>query len=266
MSAVAVSSSYLMTHIKKVTLYFIFLSLYSCSTLFSYAQDKPLIFLAEELPPYHFLDSEGHASGALVDVVQVVLMQAKLPGKIEIQPFARAYQATKTQNNTFMFSMLKTPNREATFQWVGQTYKSLAVLIGLKNRQDIKLRSLESAKPYIVGTIRGYHSAHFLQENGFTEKENLSLSVTSKHLWAMLFNKRIDLVLTNYMALDRDIKKSGFDANDITPYLSLTNFPSELYISTGLTTSNETIERLASALEAIKKSGVYQQILTKYDL
>ncbi len=255
-----------MSHIKPVTLAFIFLFLYLSSTLFSYAQDKPLLFLAEELPPYHFLDSEGHASGALVEIVQAMLAEAELSGTIEIQPFARGYKTTQTQQNTFMFSMLKTPNREARFQWVGQTYKSLAVLIGLKNRQDIKLHSLESAKPYIVGTIRGYHSDHFLHENGFTEQENLSLSVTSKHLWAMLFNKRIDLVLTNYMALDRDIKKSGFDANDIAPYLSLSNFPSELYIATGLTTSHNIIERLAAALEAIKKSGVYQQILTKYDL
>ncbi|MGB2742693.1 MAG: transporter substrate-binding domain-containing protein [Cognaticolwellia sp.] len=255
-----------MTNIRQVYLSFIFLSLYSSTALCSYTQGNPLIFVAEELPPYHFINSDGHVSGALVEVVQAILDKAELPGKIEIQPFARVYKNTQTQQNTFMFSMLKTPNREAKFQWVGQTYKSTAVLVGLKNRQDIKLLSLESAKPYIVGTIRGYHSDNFLHENGFSEKENLSLSVTSKHLWAMLFNQRIDLVLTNYMALDREIKQSGFDSNEITPYLSLPNFPSELYIATGLTTPNEVIERLATALAAIKKSGVYQQILTKYDL
>lgn len=255
-----------MTNIKKIVLSFIFLSLYSCSTLFSYAQDNPIIFVAEELPPYHFINSEGHVSGALVEVVKAMLEQAKLSGMIEIQPFARVYKNTQTQQNTFMFSMLKTPNREEKFQWVGQTYKSTAVLVGLKNRQDIKLHSLESAKPFTVGTIRGYHSDNFLHENGFSEKENLSLSVTSKHLWAMLFNKRIDLVLTNYMALDREIKQSGFDSNEITPYLSLPNFPSELYIATGLATSSEMIERLATALAVIKKSGIYQQILTKYNL
>lgn len=255
-----------MSVFNKLVLPLISLMLYTCSAQLSYAQEKPLTFLAEALPPYHYLDSKGEVTGALVEIVQAMLTQANLSGTIEIQPFARGYQAVKNHRNTFMFSLLKTPNRDNTFQWVGQIHESYAVLVGLKNRQDIKLSSLESAKPYIVGTIRGYHSDHFLHENGFTEQENLSLSVTSKHLWAMLFNKRIDLVLTNYMALDRDIEKAGFDANNITPYLALANFPNKLYIATGLTTPRATIERLATALSAIKESGIYQDILTKYAL
>ena len=240
--------------------------LYFCSTTYSHAQDKPLTFLAEALPPYHYIDSQGQVTGALVEIVQAMLAQAQLAGKIEIQPFARSYQNTQNQHNTFMFSLLKTPDREKKFQWVGQTYKTSAVLVGLKDRHDLKLTSLESAKHYIVGTIRGYHADYFLHEHGFTEKKNLSLSVTSKHLWAMLFNKRIDLVLTNYMALDRDIKKAGFDENNIAPYLSIDHFPNELYIATSLATPKIIITQLASALAAIKKSGVYQAILTKYAL
>lgn len=244
------------------------MSLILCSSVaaYSYAQETPLTFLAEALPPYHYIDNQGQVTGALVEITQAILAEANLPGSIAIQPFARSYQNTQNKKNTFMFSLLKTPDREKKFQWVGQTYKSSAVLVGLKNRQDIKLTSLESAKPYIIGTIRGYHADYFLHENGFTEQENLSLSVTSKHLWAMLFNERIDLVLTNYMALDRDINKAGFDAKSITPYLSLENFPNELYIATGLTTSKTIIEQLAQALAAIKKSGQYQSILTKYAL
>lgn len=238
-----------------------FLSAQTCS-----AFQKPLTFLAEELPPYHFINSHGQADGALVEIVQAVLKQASLPGVIEIQPFARSYQAAKTQKDTFLFSLLKTPNRDKQFKWLGETYRSYAVLVGLKDRVDIKLSSLSDAKPLIVGTIRGYHSANFLVQNGFQEHKNLSLSVTSKHMWAMLFNNRIDLVLTNYMALDRDIKNAGFDAYNITPYLSIKNFPNELNIATGQATSDEMVKRLSQALAAIKASGEYQKILTKYDL
>jgi polar amino acid transport system substrate-binding protein len=172
----------------------------------------------------------------------------------------------KMEANTFMFSFLRTTNREKHFQWVGKIYQSHAALVGLKERNDIQLSSLKEAKSYIVGTIRGYHSADFLQKNGFREYDNLSLSVTSKHMWAMLFNKRIDLVLTNYMALDRDIKRSGFNAQSISPYLSISNFPNELYIATGLKTSNDIIQRLSQALSEIKKLGIHQKILTKYNL
>jgi len=255
-----------MSVIKTIALSSVFLSLYLCSVALSYAQEKPLLFLTEALPPYHFIDSKGEVTGAFVEIIQATLVQANITGKIEIQPLARTYKATKSQSNTFMLSLLKTPNRENEFQWVGQIYESYAVLVGLKNSSEIELSALESAKPYMVGTVRGYHSEYFLRENGYVENKNLSLSVTSKHLWAMLFNKRIDLVLTNYMALDQDIKKAGFDANKIKPYLSLPNFPNKLHIATGLTTPTATVERLSEALSTIKKSGLYQRILTKYNL
>ncbi len=243
---------------------FILLCALLASTCF--ALQKPLVFVAEDLPPYHFINSNGQADGALVEVVQAVLKQANLPGIIAIQPFARGYQAAKAQKNTFLFSLLKTPGREQQFKWVGETYRSYAVLVGLKNRNEIKLSSLKDVKPLIVGTIRGYHSADFLVNNGFKEHEDLSLSVTSKHMWAMLFSNRIDLVLTNYMALDRDIKNAGFDEQKIAPYLSIKNFPNELNIATGLTTSDDIVQRLSEALTVLKKSGRYQEILNKYHL
>ncbi len=231
-----------------------------------FAIQQPLTFLAEELPPYHFINQQGEVDGALVEIVEAVLKQANLTGNIQIRPFARSFQATKTQANTFMFSLLKTPNRDKSFQWVGETYRSYAVLVGLKDNKSIKLSSLNDAQAFFVGTIRGYHSAHFLKTHGFKEHQNLSLSVTSKHMWAMLFNKRIDLVLTNYMALDRDIKKAGFKPGNITPYLSITNFPNELNIATGLDTSKEIVQQLAKALTEIKDAGIYQKIINKYDL
>ena len=132
---------------------------------------------------------------------------------------------------------------------------------------DHKFINYEQMRIVFMGTPEfAVPSLKILHENGFEEDDNLSLSVTSKHLWAMLFSNRIDFVLTNYMALDRDITKAGFDANNIAPYLSLPNFPNELHIATGLSTPKATVKRLAKALSEIKKSGIYQTILTKYDL
>ncbi len=244
----------------------ILLTLCLCFTQTCFAFQQALTFLAEELPPYSFINEQGNPDGAFVEIISALLKQAKIPGEIKIQPLARSIQTMKIKANTFMFSFLRTKNRENNFRWVGKIYQTHAALIGLKGRDDIELSSLKEAKSFTVGTIRGYHSADFLQKNGFREYDNLSLSVTSKHMWAMLFNQRIDLVLTNYMALDRDIKKSGFDAQSISPYLSLTNFPNELYIATGLTTANDIVQQLSQALSEIKASGIHQKILTKYNL
>lgn len=244
--------------------FFILSCLLSAKT--SFAQNQPLVFLAEDLPPYHFINSQGQADGVMVEIINAVLSKAELTGTVKIQPLARSFQAARTKKNHFMLSLLKTPKRSDEFKWVGETYKSYAVLVGLKNRKNIKLATLADAKSYMVGTIRGYHSVSFLLNNDFQEKDNLSLSVTSKHMWAMLFNNRIDFVFTNYMALDRDIKNAGFDAENIVPYLLIEDFPNQLNIAAGPHTSDAMVEKLSTALKSIKQSGVYQNILDKYNL
>ena len=227
---------------------------------------QSLRFVAEELPPFHFTNEHNQVDGALVDVLRAVLSQAGLKGEVELVPFARAYNITKNTENAFLLSLLKTPVRDDDFKWVGQSYKTRAFLVGLKNRADINLGSLDDAKAYNVGTIRGYYSETFLKQAGFKEKQNLSLSVKYEHMWQMLFKGRIDLVLTNYIALEREIASIGLNAGEIGRYIQVKNFPDELYIATGLKTRDKLVEQLRTALGQIKADGRYRQILDKWQL
>ncbi|WDE00179.1 substrate-binding periplasmic protein [Thalassomonas actiniarum] len=227
---------------------------------------QSLRFVAEELPPFHFTNEHNQPDGALVELTRALLFQAELKGDIELLPFARAYNVTKGSENTFLLSLLKTPVRENNFKWVGQSYKTRAFLVGLKSRKDIKLDTLDSAKAYNVGTIRGYYSETFLKQAGFKEKQNLSLSVKYEHMWQMLFKGRIDLVLTNFIALEREIASIGLNAGDIGQYIQVKDFPDELYLATGLKTPDKLVERLSAALTELKSNGRYQQILDKWQL
>lgn len=227
---------------------------------------EQLIFVAEDLPPFHYLDDENTPKGALVDIVNAIAKQGNLDIRIDILPFARAQQQTKQQANVFMFSLLKTPSRANSFQWVGQTYKTKAYLVGLKNRNELKLTTLDEAKKFLVGTIHGYYSETYLLDHGFDPTTNLSLSVQYEHMWQKLFKDRIDFVLTNYIALDREIKSLGLDPQAVVPYLELENFPNELYIATGLTTEKITVDNLHTVLEQIKTNGTYQKILNHWRL
>ena len=233
---------------------------------FSSLYAQSLRFVAEDLPPFHFINEHDQLDGALVEVTRELLAQAGLEGEIELVPFARAYNVTKNMENTFLLSLLKTPVRESSFKWLGQSYKTRAFLVGLKNRTDIKLNTLDDAKAYNVGTIRGYYSETFLKQAGFREKQNLSLSVQYEHMWQMLFKGRIDLVLTNFIALEREIASLGLNAGDVSRYIQVKDFPDELYFATGLKTRDKLVERLREALMQLKADGRYRQILDKWQL
>lgn len=234
--------------------------------LFSWAlKAEQLHFVAEDLPPYHFKDKSGQTTGVLVDIVKAVAKEANVNYSIKLYPFARAFNLLKAQPNVLMFSLLKSPSREDQFTWLGKILNNRAYLVTL-NDTKLQLASLEQAKNFSVGTIRGYYSEGYLRNAGFEEGINLSLSVKSQNLWQMLFNKRIDFVLTNTLSLNNELKKLGFKLNDIDKVLELTDFPNELHLAANLSLEPSTANALQQALKTIKANGEYQRILTQWNL
>jgi len=224
-----------------------------------------LTFVAEDLPPYHFKNSEGEVVGALVDISKAVLKKAKLTGKFEIMPMARAFHEFETHPNIIMMSLLKNPTRESQFQWLGQVYFADAYLVSLK---DFKYStpSLQAARAYRVSTIRGYSSEHYLRSAGFDESNNLVLVSNYSQLWNMLYKGRVDFVLTNTLTLQNELKLIGLDPNQVKKHVHLTDYPSTLYFAANKNLDEQTASAIKLAIEQIKESGQYQAILKKWQL
>jgi polar amino acid transport system substrate-binding protein len=85
-------------------------------------------------------------------------------------------------------------------------------------------------------------------------------------MWRMLFEQRIDFILTNFIALDREVKIIGFNKEDIKPFIKLHDFPGGLFIATGLKTTDKTVTILSVALQQIKADGTYKNIMDKWGL
>ena len=238
----------------------VLLALFSC-----FLKAEQVHFVAEDLPPYHFKDKSGQTKGVLVDVVKALAKQAEVDYSIELYPFARAFNLLKNKPNVLMFSLLKSPSREKQFIWLGEILHNAAYLVSSSDSK-FQLDSLAQAKHYTVGTIRGYYSEAYLRNAGFEEGTNLSLSVKSQNLWSMLFNDRIDFVLTNTLSLNSELNKLGFQIDDVERSLELTDFPNELHIAANISLEPSTADALKMALKTIRANGEYQRILNKWGL
>lgn len=225
-----------------------------------------LKFYAESLPPYHFTDDKGQPTGALVEIIEATAKEAAIVADVRLMPFARGYQQMLTDNNSFMFSLLRTAQREKKMRWVGQIYRTDAWLVGLSGRNGLQVKSLDEAKKKVVGTIRGYHSEKFLKSKGFVENRNLFLSVNYKLMWHMLYRQRIDYVLTNTVSLETEITSLGLDVKAVQKYYEVRHFPGELFIVTNLNTPMSHVKRLSEALDRLKADGRYQRIIDKWQL
>ncbi|BDX05263.1 substrate-binding periplasmic protein [Planctobacterium marinum] len=223
-----------------------------------------ILFVAEQLPPIHFINSQKQADGFLVKLAQAAADRAGLPSRVELMPQARAFEQSTSQSNVFMLSLLRSDTREKQFQWVGSVYETKAFLIGLAERSDIQLSSLEDAKSLVVGTVRGYFSEYWLRQRGFSDKHNLGLAVQYDHLWGMLFKGHVDLVLTNALSQNLEINKAGYKPEQVKRYLALPELTRELYIATGLNTNKKIVEQLSSGLESMKVDGTYQALKAEW--
>ncbi|MCO4798953.1 MAG: transporter substrate-binding domain-containing protein [Colwelliaceae bacterium] len=232
----------------------------------SFGIANQLRFVAEDLPPFHYYDENNKPVGALVEVIEELMTSVEIPFKIELMPFARSYGLTINNENVIMFSLMKSPDRQEFFRWIGQSYKSKAYLVGLNSRTDIKINKLDQAKSFVVGTIRGYHSEKYLKNAGFTDNKNLHLSVNYKHMWNMLFEQHIDFILTNFVAIEREMESIGFHKNEIKPIIELHDFPGDLFLATSLSTNELNVTAISNALKQIKDNGTYAKIMKKWDL
>lgn len=241
-------------------------ALICCLTCFA-VLGSSLRVVTEDLPPLQIEDSgSSQPTGAMVELVNLLLAEAKLEASVEIYPWARSYQIAQNEPNVLIFSMLRSSSREQNFHWIGKIYQINSFFMRLKSREDIKVNSMNDLKKYAVGAIRHDLAQDYLLDKGFTEDDNLYLSKRYDTLWGHLFQGRTDVVFTNSVIWQYETKQINQDPNRLVKALDITDFSSDLYLAASLKTSPETVEKLKKTLVKIKKDGRYQQIIDKWQL
>ncbi|KZN44982.1 substrate-binding periplasmic protein [Pseudoalteromonas luteoviolacea] len=220
-------------------------------------------FIAEDLPPYHFINDAGKPDGGLVEIAKALQAQSGLKAKIEILPMARAHHELQTKNNVVMLAWLKTPSRERGYKFLGSMCQISASLIGLKEN-ELNLTDLNQAKQYRISTIRGYYSEEYLRQAGFSEDHDLVLVSHYTSLWQLLYKGRTDLILTNTQTIQRELDKLGLDPDMLEYKLTLKDFPSQLHLAANQSFPDDIAGKISTALEQLKSSGQYQKIIQKW--
>ncbi len=86
-------------------------------------------------------------------------------------------------------AVVRKPEREVLFHWIGPIADRNIYLFKLKSRTDIKLKSVEDAKMYEVGSVIAAASGDFLESKGVKVRR---VSRYKQNLY-MLLKGRIDL-------------------------------------------------------------------------
>jgi polar amino acid transport system substrate-binding protein len=152
-----------------------------------------LTYYTEQLPPYNYLE-DGTLQGISVDLLEAVTekMGKKVTREeVNLVPWTEGYKAALTGNNTVLFAVARTPEREQSFKWAGPIYSDRYVLFAKRDR-GITIDNPEDLKEYRIGVIADDIASQQLLDLGVNQSQIVPVSNASANI-AGLENGEIDL-------------------------------------------------------------------------
>jgi polar amino acid transport system substrate-binding protein len=223
----------------------------------------PLRIVTEELPPYSMM-VDDKVGGLSTEVVQALLAELGMQASIEIMPWARAYDLALNEKNVLIYSMTRSPEREALFHWVG-TVAPVHWYLFSSTVRPLALTRLDDAMAYQIGTVKADAGEDYLLAHGFSLKHNLQSSNKYELNYEKLKFAHIDLWINDQYSANYLARQAGDDpAQTLVRSLPLASLGDELSLAFSLGTPQATVERFRRGLETIHRNGTYDAIARKW--
>ncbi|WP_125784007.1 substrate-binding periplasmic protein [Pseudoalteromonas rubra] len=210
-----------------------------------------------ELSPPNQTWLNDQVAGISTELVKAILDTAALEGEFYMYPWARALDTAKDKPNTLIYSMAKTPQREALFHWIGPVALFHLGFVTNQSPRKIQIETLEDAKQYRLAVQREDVAAQVLHKLGFEFIETADI----QHSYRLLAANKVDLVVDDprYISVMAQAMKLPDDhfryVLDIEP-LSVRG-----YLAASLATSPERVAQLRAAYQQLVDTPLYRRAL-----
>ncbi|TDR72009.1 substrate-binding periplasmic protein [Paludibacterium purpuratum] len=212
---------------------------------------KPLTLLTESYPPFNDADSAGNPTGISTHIVTLLMQKAGLSYSITVVPWVRAITLAKTQANHCVFSMSRTPEREASYQWIGPlVYNDWALFA--KVPAD-RLDRLEQIGQRAIGSYQGDAIVAYLASRGY----NVDATVKDELNPDKLLVGHIAYWATGKLIGQYILRQQGRQ-NQIEPILVFNR--TEMYLACHRSTPEALVSRLNALIREMRQSGEIERI------
>lgn len=202
--------------------------------------------ITSEFPPYSF-SAGDQAEGVAVEWVESLLDEMSLNIKIEVYPWARAYEVAQREPNTLLFLVARTPEREALFHWVGQLMLFDVKVFRRTERSEINIRTLSDMKSFKVGSLIKDVKGAYLQHNGVQ-----TIEYASEDSGIRMLNKGyIDLMPAELNSFRYRVGKLGYQQEDFEIAYELSEISKPLYLAFSLGTPETIVAEFQAALKKL---------------
>lgn len=226
------------------------------------AAEPVLLGCTENLPPLNYQDESG-PQGFSVDLLRLLAAQAGLKLELQVLPWVRAMQTAEATPNSVLFSLTRTPEREAQFKWVGPISARRIVAYKLASRSDLILSDLHQLHGAKIGVVRESATARQLLAEGFRPGVELEWAADDASNLRKLLAGRMEYLMMLDWAAAWNLRQLNLPYATLQPVLDYDSSKSYWY---GLRpdTDPALVRRLQAAFDILKRDGRYEQLRLRY--
>lgn len=209
--------------------------------------------VTSEFPPYSY-SAGNSAEGIAVEKVRLLLDRAGLDAKIDVYPWARAYDVSLREPNVLIFLIARTPEREASFHWIGSLIDFDVKLFRLSARDDIQMTDLQHLNKFKTGSLNRDVKGQYLKQQGI---ETIAYATEESGIH-MLKRGYIDLMPAEVNSFSYRVQRLGYSPDDFSVAWELEAISNPLYLALSKNSSPELIRQLRQAFSQFAPEGALE--------
>ena len=219
---------------------------------------KKLRIVTEHLPPYQIAQNGSLVGGASSLIMNELLKRAGIKSRVEVLPWARALKIAESEKNVLIFSIVRSPERESQFKWIGQLHHMEYHFFSSTLRQDIKVENTVDALKYNVAAVRGSFEANSLEQLGFKKNVNLIYTADYDSAWSMVHKGRVDLFYGNSPII-KGLESINWKPEQVKKHEFVVEMY-DLYLAASKQTDEDLVLELSNILDGIRKEPKYKRL------
>ncbi|WP_157670377.1 ABC transporter substrate-binding protein [Chitinibacter sp. GC72] len=216
----------------------------------------------EEFAPYNYTEKRQF-KGMANQILDRIMALSQLNIRRESVPWLRAVQQNQNNPASLIYTIVRTPQRENQYLWVGPYDDCDVVFMKLKSRSDIQLGSIKEAEKYYSGAARGAAAAQILQGMGYDMSRVDTSSPEEIRTVKMLYAKRFDLSAGMLLPHIYSARKLKLDASQLTAVQTIAK-GGGCYFGFNPKVNPDTFNRFKDTFQQLKNSGELEKIRSQY--
>lgn len=218
-----------------------------------------LVIYTEDYPPFSYADDNGDVIGAGTEKVRQVLDAAGITYSFRLMPWARAVLFAEMQPNALIYSMTRTPSREARYDWLVPIANADFQLF--KRSDDERQVTFEAVRAgaFTGACVSGDLTCELLRYIGMPEEKLMVVTNNPTGDFRLVAAGRADLYVSETSVSDLRRTRDGFAENPTEPALRLGGHYG-LYLAAGWQVPKIIRGKVRAAYENLLSNGRYDLI------